>query len=153
MERYIVIIAGSKSDDDLVIPARELLEKFEIPHKIYYISSHRNLDLLIKTVREETKKNAGVFIAIAGLAAHLSGVIAACTDLPVIGVPKNAGSLGGIDALFSMVQMPKGVPVATMGIGKHGLYNSIIYALSILSLTGEGWREKMHMVKDAFHKR
>ncbi len=152
MERYIVIIAGSKSDNDLVSLARELLERHKIPHKVYFISSHRNLDKLVKTVREETKSGAGVFIAIAGLAAHLSGVIAACTNLPVIGVPKDAGSLGGIDALFSMVQMPKGVPVATMGIGKHGLYNSIIYALQILALTGDEWKEKLVAVKDEFNK-
>lgn len=152
MERYIVIIAGSKSDNDLVSPAVELLKKFDIPHKVYFLSSHRNLDKLIKTVREETEKGAGVFIAIAGLAAHLSGVIAACTNLPVIGVPKDAGTLGGIDALFSMVQMPKGVPVATMGIGKHGLYNSIIFALEILSLNGEEWQEKLKRVKDEFNK-
>ncbi len=152
MERHIVIIAGSKSDNDLVSLATGLMEKYDIPHKVYFISSHRHLDRLVETVREETKSGAGVFIAVAGLAAHLSGVIAACTNLPVIGVPKDAGSLGGIDALFSMVQMPKGVPVATMGIGKHGLYNSIIYALEILALTGEEWQEKMIAVKNEFNK-
>ena len=152
MERYIVIIAGSKSDNDLVSLAVELLKKHDIPHKVYFISSHRNLDKLIKTVKKETEMGAGVFIAVAGLAAHLSGVIAACTNLPVIGVPKDAGSLGGIDALFSMVQMPKGVPVATMGIGKHGLYNSIIYALEILSLYSNKWQEKLVEVKNEFNK-
>lgn len=152
MGRYIVIIAGSKSDEDLVSLAKELLERHQIPYRVYFISSHRHLDKLVKTVREETEEGAGVFIAIAGLAAHLSGVIAACTNLPVIGVPKDAGSLGGIDALFSMVQMPKGVPVATMGIGKHGLYNSIIYALEILALTDAEWEKKLVAVKNEFIK-
>lgn len=130
----VVIIAGSKSDNDFVAPALELAQKLgiEADYKVY--SAHRDLEELIKYLDSiEAEGKTKLIIAVAGLAAALPGVVAARVDIPVVGVPCDVGPLNGVDALLSMVQMPKGVPVATMAIGKHGMLNSIYFAARLLN--------------------
>jgi len=131
----VVIIAGSESDREFVEPALNLADELGIETEFKVYSAHRNLEELIKYLSEVEKTGkTRVIIAVAGLAAALPGVVAAKVKLPVIGVPRDVGPLKGVDALMSIVQMPKGVPVATMAIGKHGMLNSIHFAKRILSL-------------------
>ena len=129
--RKILIIAGSESDREFVSHGTEILEKLGIPCEFKVISAHRNLRELVDFI--SNLRGFEVIIAVAGLSAHLPGVIAGLTSLPVIGVPRDVGPLNGMDALYSMVQMPRGVPVATMAIGKHGMINAVLYALRILA--------------------
>jgi phosphoribosylaminoimidazole carboxylase PurE protein len=133
--KEIVIIAGSESDMSLVKPAIELAKELNLDVELQIYSAHRNLDELLDylTALEKTGTTK-VIIAVAGLAAALPGVVAAKVKLPVIGVPVDAGPLNGIDALLSIAQMPRGVPVATMAIGKAGMLNAIYYAERILNL-------------------
>jgi phosphoribosylaminoimidazole carboxylase PurE protein len=132
----LVIIAGSESDRAFVEPSVKLAEELgmDVEFKVY--SAHRDLESLLEYL-EQTEKNGKtkVIIAVAGLAAALPGVIAAKVKIPVIGVPRDVGPLNGLDALLSIVQMPKGVPVATMAIGNAGMNNSIHFAKRILDLT------------------
>lgn len=132
--KEVVIIAGSESDKKLVEHGLKLAEELEIDVEFKVYSAHRNLEELLKYL-EEVEKNGKtrVIIAAAGLAAALPGVVAAKVRIPVIGVPVDAGPLNGIDALLSIVQMPKGVPVATMAIGKAGMINAIHFADRILA--------------------
>lgn len=124
----IDIIAGSKSDEKIVQKAVTILENNDTSFNVYYISAHRDHDKLVETIKASL---ADVFICIAGLAAALPGVVASLTDKPVIGVPVSA-ALNGLDALLSMVQMPKGVPVATVGIDNG--QNAAHLAIRILRL-------------------
>ena len=133
--RKILIIAGSESDREFVSYGTEILDRLAIPYELRIISAHRNLPQLVEYLRNIS--GFEVIIAVAGLSAHLPGVIAGLTNLPVIGVPRDTGPLNGMDALYSMVQMPRGVPVATMAIGKHGMINGILEALRILSIKYE----------------
>ncbi len=133
----IDIIAGSKSDEKIVQKAVTILEKNGTSFNVYYISAHREHDKLVETIKASS---SDVFICIAGLAAALPGVVASLTDKPVIGVPVSA-TLNGLDALLSMVQMPKGVPVATVGIDNG--QNAAHLAIRILQLKRkEGISEK-----------
>lgn len=132
----LVIIAGSESDRKFVEPALQLAESMCIQYEFKVYSAHRDLEDLICYLDEiEKNKTTKVIIAVAGLAAALPGVVAAKVKLPVIGVPVDTGPLNGIDALLSIVQMPKGVPVATMAIGKAGMNNAVHFANRILQLT------------------
>ncbi len=137
--RKILVIAGSESDREFVNYGLEILDRLGIPYEFRIISAHRNLPELMDFIKNI--KGFEVIIAVAGLAAHLPGVIAGMTGLPVIGVPRDTGPLNGQDALYSMVQMPRGVPVATMAIGKHGMINAVLYALRILA-TRYPWAEE-----------
>ncbi len=130
--KKILIIAGSESDREFVSYGTEILDRLAIPYEFRIISAHRNLPQLVEFLKNIS--GFEVIIAVAGLSAHLPGVVAGLTDLPVIGVPRDTGPLNGMDALYSMVQMPRGVPVATMAIGKHGMINAILEALRILSI-------------------
>lgn len=134
--KELVIIAGSKSDETLVNEGLKICKELKIETEFKIYSAHRNLDELLKYL-EEIEKNGKtkVIVAVAGLAAALPGVVAAKVKVPVIGVPVDGGPLNGIDALLSIVQMPKGLPVATMAIGKAGMINSIHFAKRILDLT------------------
>ena len=133
--KNVVIIAGSESDRTFVEPALKLADELGIETEFKVYSAHRNLEELIAYLTEVEKANqTKVIIAVAGLAAALPGVVAAKVKIPVIGVPRDAGPLNGVDALLSIVQMPKGVPVATMAIGSHGMLNSIHFAARILNL-------------------
>jgi len=139
----VVIFIGSESDFDIVKNAIETLKKFDIPFALEISSAHRSPERTLKLVRKFEDEGAEVFIAVAGKAAHLAGVVAAHTVRPVIGVPVESGGLGGLDALLSTVQMPKGVPVATMGTGKTGAANAALLAVEILSLKKPALRKKL----------
>ena len=139
----VVIFIGSESDFDIAKNAIEILRKFDIPFALEISSAHRSPERTLKLVRKFEDEGAEVFIAVAGKAAHLAGVVAAHTVRPVIGVPVESGGLGGLDALLSTVQMPKGIPVATMGTGKTGATNAALLAVEILSLKKPALRKKL----------
>jgi 5-(carboxyamino)imidazole ribonucleotide mutase len=130
----VAVIMGSKSDWDVMKKTSETLNDFHIGHECRVFSAHRTPSELSTYLSEIEKNGAKIIIAAAGLAAHLGGVIASESLLPVIGVPMEAGALKGLDALLSMVQMPPGIPVGVMGIGKPGAVNAALYAIHILAL-------------------
>ncbi len=134
----VAIIMGSKSDVQVMEGAAKLLDKFEIPYEMKVLSAHRTPDAAGDYVMSLEARGVKVLIAGAGWAAHLAGVSAARTTLPVIGVPIDSSPLKGMDALLSTVQMPPGVPVATMSIGKGGAHNAGVFAVRILSLLDPG---------------
>ena len=129
----ILILMGSDSDWEVMSETATLLERFGVAHEARVSSAHRTPDRTLQIVREAEKKGCKVIIAGAGAAAHLAGVVAGHTLLPVIGIPLNATSLQGIDALLATVQMPAGIPVASMAIGKAGASNAALFALQILA--------------------
>lgn len=142
--KEITIIVGSQSDIATIESAKNYLEYFDFKYEIKVLSAHRQHDELqqyIKEIEEEGKIQT--IIACAGMAAHLPGVVAAMTQIPVIGVPLDASSLGGVDALYSIVQMPKGIPVATMSIGKAGVINAIVFSAKIIALNDEDLQAKL----------
>lgn len=139
----VVVVMGSKSDFEAVKPALKALKKFGVPFFVRVLSAHRTPDEVHELVNNAQKDNVGVFIAAAGKAAHLAGVIAGLTTLPVIGIPMKSSTLDGLDSLLSVVQMPTGVPVATVAIG--GSENAGILAAQILAL---GDKELAQKLKD-----
>ena len=144
----VAIIMGSKSDWDIMSHSADILTQFNIAHESKVISAHRTPELLDEYCSEAKQKGVKIFITGAGLAAALPGVVAAKTTLPVIGVPLEASSLEGLDALLSIVQMPPGIPVGTMTIGKAGAINAALYATAILALQDETIREKIQSYRD-----
>jgi phosphoribosylaminoimidazole carboxylase PurE protein len=131
--KELVIIAGSENDIELVEQGLSYAKEHKIDYEFKIYSAHRNLEALLQYLDEINKAaTTKVIIAVAGLSAALPGVIASKVKIPVIGVPVETGPLNGFDALLSIVQMPKGVPVACMGIGKHGMINSVLYAAKIM---------------------
>jgi 5-(carboxyamino)imidazole ribonucleotide mutase len=144
----VAIIMGSKSDWDIMSHSANILTQFNISHESKVISAHRTPELLDEYCSEAKQKGVKIFITGAGLAAALPGVVAAKTTLPVIGVPLEASSLEGLDALLSIVQMPPGIPVGTMTIGKAGAINAALYATAILALQDETIREKIQSYRD-----
>jgi 5-(carboxyamino)imidazole ribonucleotide mutase len=141
--KFISIIIGSKSDYEIMKECAQMLEKFGVQYELIISSAHRSPDRTKEYVKNAEAKGAQVFIAAAGMAAHLAGVLASKTVKPVIGVPMSASALSGIDALLSTVQMPAGMPVATVAIGKAGAINSAYLAMQILSLGDEDLRVKL----------
>jgi phosphoribosylaminoimidazole carboxylase PurE protein len=139
----VAIIMGSKSDWETMKNCVDLLREFGISIDYRVLSAHRTPNELADYIEELKKRQTSVIIAAAGLAAHLGGVIASHSLIPVIGVPMNAGSLNGIDALLSMAQMPPGIPVAVMGIGKPGAVNAALFAIQILSIKDNSLIEKL----------
>ncbi len=133
----VAIIMGSQSDWETMKFSEEILIKLEIPFITKIISAHRTPDRMNDFAKNAQKNSIKVVIAGAGGAAHLPGMVASHTELPVIGVPIQSSSLNGFDSLLSIVQMPAGVPVATMSIGKAGAINAAIYAAKILSLSNK----------------
>jgi phosphoribosylaminoimidazole carboxylase PurE protein len=129
------ILMGSDSDLPTMGEAAKVLREFDIPFEVHVSSAHRTPDRVIRFARDAEKRGLRVLIAGAGGAAHLAGVTAAHTLLPVIGVPMEGGALHGLDALLSTVQMPGGIPVATVAIGKPGARNAGLLAVQILALT------------------
>ena len=129
----VAILMGSKSDLETLAPAREILTEFGIPHDVKVLSAHRTPDALFAYVEKAEALGLEVFIAAAGGAAHLPGVIASKTTLPVLGVPIASTSLLGLDALLAIVQMPKGIPVATFAIGKPGAGNAALFAIAVMA--------------------
>lgn len=150
MEKVISIIMGSRSDLEAVQPAIDVLKEFKVGFEAKVLSAHRTPKELQQYVAGAAKKGVKVFIAAAGGSAALAGVIAAHTTLPVIGIPIETKSLKGMDSLLSTVQMPAGVPVACMAIGRAGAKNAGLFALGVLgvcdkkiSLALAAYREKM----------
>jgi 5-(carboxyamino)imidazole ribonucleotide mutase len=134
-ERPLVgILMGSKSDWEYMVAAAEVLTELKVTHEVRILSAHRTPDLVLEYAASAADSGLRAIIAGAGGAAHLAGVVAAKTLLPVIGVPMPTTSLNGIDSLLSIVQMPKGVPVATMAIGKSGAANAGLFAAAIIAL-------------------
>ncbi len=133
MNSKVLIIVGSDSDLQIMEDARKMLEELDIPYELTIGSAHRSPQRAIKLASQAESKGFEVIIAGAGMAAHLAGVIAAHTIVPVIGVPINSSPLDGFDSLLSTVQMPPGVPVATMAIGKAGAKNAAIFSAQILA--------------------
>ena len=137
------IIMGSQSDWDTMRHAHEMLDNFGVPHECKVVSAHRTPDRLFAYAAGAEGRGIAVIIAGAGGAAHLPGMVAAHTALPVIGVPVESHSLKGLDSLLSIVQMPGGVPVATVAIGKAGAINAALLAVSILATTDPALRERL----------
>ena len=137
------IVMGSKSDYEVLLPAIEILRELEIPCEARVLSAHRTPAELSEYVETARARGLRVLIAGAGGAAHLAGVMAAKTLLPVLGVPVVATPLNGLDSLLSMVQMPKGIPVGTLAIGKPGAANAALLAAEILALTDAALYERL----------
>ncbi len=137
------VVMGSKSDYEVLSAAIEILRALQIPHEARVLSAHRTPDQLFAYVDAARGRGMRVLIAAAGGAAHLAGVIAAKTLLPVLAVPIAATPLNGLDSLLSMVQMPKGVPVATLAIGKPGAGNAALFAAEILALSDAALYERL----------
>ena len=153
---HVSVVMGSQSDWQTMQVACDLLEKLDVSYEKKIVSAHRTPDRLYEYANSLRKRRVKVVIAGAGGAAHLPGMIASKTDIPVIGVPISATDLRGIDSLYSIVQMPRGYPVATMAIGAPGAFNAAIFAIQILALsdnvTGQkiqDWRNDItNRVKD-----
>ncbi len=129
------IVMGSDSDWPLLKSATTTLEEFEIPYEVRVCSAHRTPDAAVEYAASASKRGMKVLMSAAGGAAHLGGVLAAHTTLPVIGIPVKGGALNGIDSLLSTIQMPAGIPVATVTLGSAGPVNAAIFAAQILALT------------------
>ncbi|HUG46837.1 MAG TPA: 5-(carboxyamino)imidazole ribonucleotide mutase [Candidatus Limnocylindria bacterium] len=136
VEPFVAVIVGSRSDLEVVGKATALLEQLGVRSELRALSAHRSPDLVEAYVADAIERGARVFICAAGLAAHLPGVVASKTTLPVIGLPMAGQLAGGLDALLSIVQMPKGVPVATVGVGQAE--NAALLAAQMLGLADEG---------------
>ena len=130
----VSVVMGSQSDWEIMQVACDLLEKLDVSYEKKIVSAHRTPDRLYDYANSLRRRKIKVVIAGAGGAAHLPGMIASKTDIPVIGVPINATDLRGVDSLYSIVQMPRGYPVATMAIGAPGAFNAAIFAIQVLSL-------------------
>lgn len=139
----VVVVVGSDSDLPTMEGGLKIFGDFAVPFELKMLSAHRSPALVHSFAKSAEKRGIKVIIAGAGGAAHLAGVIASLTRLPVIGVPMETQSLKGIDSLFSTVQMPSGVPVATMAIGKAGAKNAAIFALQILGITDSKIAKKL----------
>jgi len=148
MEKPIIgIVMGSASDGPIMEEAAATLERFKVPYEMIVASAHRSPELTREYARTAQERGLQVIIAGAGGAAHLAGSIAAATVLPVIGVPIDSSPLQGMDALLATVQMPAGVPVATMAVGKAGAKNAAILAIQILSLHQPELQRKLEEYK------
>lgn len=143
------IVMGSDSDFAVMEEALRVLDSFGIPYEVTISSAHRSPRRTAEYARTAVARGLKILIVGAGSAAHLAGVIAAETTLPVIGIPIDSSALKGIDSLLSTVQMPGGVPVATMAIGKAGARNAAVFAVQILSLANAGLRRKLFNFKQA----
>jgi len=152
MKALVGIIMGSDSDLPIMQEAANVLKQFEIPYEIGVYSAHRSPHRTAEYVKSARQRGLKVIIAGAGSSAHLAGVTAAETTLPVIGVPINSSPLSGLDSLLSTVQMPPGVPVATMGVGKSGATNAGIFAVQILALDDEDLMKHLVEYKEWLEK-
>jgi 5-(carboxyamino)imidazole ribonucleotide mutase len=144
MQPLVGIIMGSQSDWDTLAHAAETLTMLEVAHEVQIVSAHRTPDLLFEYAGSAESRGLEVIIAGAGGAAHLPGMAAAKTALPVLGVPVESAVLRGVDSLLSIVQMPAGVPVGTLAIGKAGAINAALLATAILANKHPRFREALH---------
>src|SRR5438552_13207354 len=139
----VAILMGSKNDWETMQAAGKILDEFGIAYEAKVASAHRSPELVAEFAKNAEKRGFEVIIGAAGLAAHLAGVIASMTLLPVLGVPMHGNAVGGLDALLSMVQMPGGVPVGTLAIGSHGAKNAALLAIRILANSRPELRQKL----------
>lgn len=137
------VIMGSKSDKEHLEPAWALLEELSVPHEVRIVSAHRTPEWMFEYAKSAQARGLKVIIAAAGGAAHLPGMVATSTLLPVLGVPMPTTALSGVDSLLSIVQMPKGVPVGTLAVGKPGAANAGLMAAQILALSDEALRGRL----------
>ena len=142
-DALVGLIMGSKSDWDTMQHAAQILDVLGVPHETKIVSAHRTPDLLFEYAASAEQRGIEVIIAGAGGAAHLPGMTAAKTTLPVLGVPVESKALQGIDSLLSIVQMPAGVPVGTLAIGKPGAINAALLAASIVAISRPDVRERL----------
>ena len=148
----VAVLIGSESDRETMEAARQYFDYFQIDMDLRVMSAHRNPEEVSKFATSARSNGFHILIGAAGMAAHLAGALKAHSTLPVIGVPLQGGVEGGMDALLSTVQMPKGVPVATMAIGKAGAINAAILTAEILSLNNPTLSEKLQEFKNAGSK-
>lgn len=148
----VLIMMGSDSDLAVMREAADILDRFGVPWEMRISSAHRSPARTMALASEAAGRGIRVIIAGAGMAAHLAGVIAAKTTLPVIGVPMPGGALNGVDALYSTVQMPGGIPVATMAIGKPGAKNAGLFAVQVLALTDGRLADALHEYRRAMEQ-
>ena len=144
----VAIIMGSKSDWDTLRPAAEMLQALGVSHEARVVSAHRTPDLMAQFAKDAAARGIQVIIAGAGGAAHLPGMVAAHTRLPVLGVPVESKVLRGVDSLLSIVQMPAGVPVGTLAIGSAGARNAALLAASILALQDQAIRAALEAFRE-----
>ena len=144
----VAVIMGSRSDWETMRKASETLEKFAVPHETKIVSAHRTPDLLFEFAKTAESRGIEVIIAGAGGAAHLPGMCAAQTVLPVLGVPVQSKALNGLDSLLSIVQMPAGIAVGTLAIGQAGATNAALLAVSILANSRPELREKLRKFRE-----
>lgn len=144
----VAVIMGSKTDWDTMRHAVETLDQFGVPYEARVLSAHRTPEATAKYAAEAEGRGIEVLIAAAGGAAHLAGVLAAHTILPVLGVPMESASLKGLDSLLSTVQMPAGIPVGTLAIGKPGATNAALLAIAILAAHRPDLRQKLHTYRE-----
>src|SRR6188472_1958391 len=144
----VAVVMGSTSDWDTLRHASEMLEKFGVPHERRVVSAHRTPELMAQFAREAAGRGIQVIIAGAGGAAHLPGMVAAHTPLPVLGVPVESRVLRGVDSLLSIVQMPAGIPVGTLAIGEPGAKNAALLAVSILALKDDAVRRALEAFRE-----
>jgi len=145
---FVAVLMGSDSDLPIMQATLDVLSKLEIPHEVKITSAHRTPAMTHAYVKNAEGRGCALFIAAAGLAAHLAGTVAGLTLRPVIGVPLNAGPLNGMDSLLSTVQMPGGIPVATVAIGKAGAKNAGYLAAQILALTDPDLDERIRLERE-----
>ncbi len=144
----VSVIMGSTSDWDTMKNAADILKDFEVPHECKVVSAHRTPDLLFEFAKTAESRGIEVIIAGAGGAAHLPGMCASQTVLPVLGVPVKSRALSGMDSLLSIVQMPAGIPVGTLAIGDAGAKNAALFAISILANSRPDLREKLKKFRE-----
>jgi len=147
MALKVAILIGSQSDSEVMANCTQYLDYFGIENETHVLSAHRTPEQTIDFAKNADRNGFQLIIAGAGMAAHLPGILAAHTTLPVIGVPLSGSALNGVDALYSIVQMPAGVPVATMSIGKAGAINAAVLAAEILALRDETLKLKLLQFK------
>ena len=141
--KFVSIIIGSKSDYEIACEASKILENFGVAYELVISSAHRSPMRTIAYVADASKRGAEIFICMAGMAAHLAGAVAANTIKPVIGVAMPGSAVDGLDALYSTVQMPAGIPVATLAIGKAGAKNAAYLSVQMLALNNENLAAKL----------
>jgi 5-(carboxyamino)imidazole ribonucleotide mutase len=145
----VAILMGSKNDWETMQAAGKIFDEFGVPYEAKVASAHRSPELVADFAKNAEQRGFEIIIGAAGLAAHLAGVIASMTLLPVLGVPMQGNAVGGLDALLAMAQMPGGVPVGTLAIGSHGAKNSALLAIRILANSRPELRQKLR----AYHEK
>jgi len=153
MKPLVAILMGSDSDAELLKPCGDVLKRFKVPFTVRVLSAHRTPHETIRFAMDAKRAGIRVLICAAGGAAHLAGVVAAHTELPVIGIPIETSSLRGMDSLLSTVQMPAGVPVATVAVGSGGVRNAAFLAVRILALANAGLARALRSVADDNRKK